>query len=244
MRKFFVLLTALTALAPLAQPASSQQRNWSVSLVFDGGALFPTRTMGNNAGELQQRPDEQVVAEVDDATTLGGSVEVTLARQQIRIRGLFHTTTGGGVTGRLAFCGDPDSPLVTGGVCTGVQAPATVRSFMSEVAFLRGSPNSRIRPNIMLGLGLRQYDIGALDCPFGANAQYATCALLDQLWDGSDGLTPVLRFGVGLDARLGPVELRTGLQNDFNRYPGGVGDATGSNQIDLSFSAGLAVLVF
>lgn len=244
MRKFFVLLATLLVFAPLARPVSGQERNWRVSLVLEGGGYFPTRTMGNNAGELQQRPDEQVVAEVDDATTIGGGVEVELVRQRIRVRGVFHTTNGGGVTGRLAFCGDPDSPLVTGGVCTSVTAPSTVRSFATEVAFLRGSPTARIRPAILLGLGLREYSIGTLECPFSANAEYATCPLLEELWAEAGGLTSVLRFGVGLDARLGPAEFRGALTNDFSRYPGGLGEATGNNQIDLALTAGVAVRVF
>lgn len=245
MRTVFAVLIALLALAPVAHPVAGQEeRSWTVSVFMDAGAILPVRTLAKNAGALQERPDEQVVAEFEDAFTIGGGVEVEFPASRIRVRGIYQTTFSGQVIGRLAFCGDPDNPLVVGGVCQAVNADARLHTAAVDVAFVRASQDAWLRPVIFLGFGLRKYEIGVAPCPFSEDAEYNTCELLDQIWSDEGGLAPTLRFGLGFDLRAGPLEFRTSFMDNVGRYPGGVASADGHSQNDVTLSAGLSVKVY
>lgn len=244
MRRIPTLSLLGLLLVAAARPATAQDRTWTVSLVADAGAILPIRTLGKNAGVLQERPDEQVISKMEEAMTFGGGVEVDLPARNLRFRAMYHTTRGGEVVGRLAFCGDPGSPLVTGGVCQDVRADATMHSLSLDMAFMRSGAGSLIRPVVFIGGGLRKYDFGNLQCPFPADWVYATCPLLYDLWVEEGGFTPVLRFGLGFDVNAGPLQFRTSFQDNVSRYPGGVGDADGHTQNDVTLTAGLSVKVF
>jgi hypothetical protein len=243
-RTIVFTLAALALATSLALPVHGQERSWTVSVFADAGGIIPIRTLGKNAGALQERPEEQVISEFENAMTVGGGVEVGFPASQIRIRASYHTTPSGSVIGRLAFCGDPDTPLVTGGVCQQVNADARLHTLGADLSFVRGSPDSWLRPVIFLGLALRKYEIGGFECPFSEDAEYNTCGLLDELWSEEGGFAPTLRFGVGFDADLGPLQLRTSVLDNVGRYPGGAGSADGHAQNDITISAGLAVRVF
>ena len=232
----------LAATLGTTAPASAQERSWSVSLLAETGVVIPIRTMGKNAGDLQQQSDEQVVGELEDAVTVGGGIEVEMPDRQLRFRALYNQTVGGSVLGRLGFCGDPDNPLITGQACEAVRADATLRSFTLDVGFVRRPPEARFRPVIYIGLGLRQYDIGELTCPFPPDYQYSTCDLLGELWAEPRAAPP--GDPDGIDVNAGPVEFRTTFLDNVGSYRGGNGTSDGNNQNDVTLQAGLAIKVF
>ena len=241
----FLSALALLVLAPLG--VSAQERTWSVSLVAEGGGLFPVRTLGKNSGLLPQLDDQQIIAEIDESAMWGAGVEVFFPGPMLRVRGMYHTTVNGASRGRIGVCGDPNDPLITGPVCEDWVTPATVESFSVDLSFVRASMERRFRPTIYLGGGVRQYTLSTVECPppTALDIRAAACPLLNELWVEDGGLAPFVRFGAGMDVAIaGPVELRTSGIATSGRYPGGAGSADGHLQIDLMFNAGLAVKVF
>lgn len=249
---YSVLVAALIAApaAPVTAQDTPQERSWTLSVFAEGGGLLPIRSLGRNVGIFPQLDQQQVVSDLENSAVLGGGVEILFREKGLRVRAVYNTTTGGSVVGRLGFCGDPGSPLVTGDICEPVQADAQVHSFAADVGFMRGREGAIIRPVIYLGAGVRKYSIGALDCPPIAGTdviqeiQARTCGLVQDIWGDTGGLTPTLRFGLGFDVNLGPVALRTTALDIVGRYPGGSDQADGHGQNDVILTAGLAVKVF
>lgn len=248
----FVLAAAL--LGALAVPASGQavpqERSWSLSLFVEGGGLLPIRTLGRNVGIFPQIDQQQGVSDLENTAAFGGGAELLLREKNIRFRAAYHTTSGGSVVGRLGFCGDPGNPLVTGDLCEQIESDAQVQSFSADVGFIRGREGALLRPVIYLGAGIRKYTIAEISCPptttpdVVEEIQARTCLLMEDIWSETGGLTPTLRFGLGLDVNLGPLALRTTAMDIVGRYPGGTNGADGHGQNDVFLTAGLAVKVF
>ena len=247
-----ILVAALLGVqaVPASGQAIPQERSWSLSLFVEGGGMIPIRTLGRNVGIFPQLDQQQGVSDLESSAAFGGGAELLLKEKDIRFRAAYHTTSGSGVVGRLGFCGDPGNPLVTGDLCEQIQSDAQVQSFSVDVGFIRGREGAVLRPVIYLGAGLRKYTIGELSCPpvttpdVVEEIQARTCLLMQDLWSDTGGLTPTLRFGLGLDVNLGPLAFRTTAMDVVGRYPGGTNGADGHGQNDVYLTAGLAVKVF
>ena len=200
----FIPILALAGtllLGALALPASGQERSWTASVFVEGGGVLPIRTLGRNVGIFPGLDEQQVVSDLENFGSFGGGVEIDLPATNLRFRAVYNTTTGGAVTGRIGFCGDPDNPLVTGDICEPAETDATIQSFAVDVGFVRGRPGAIFRPVILLGVGLRKYEFGDPDCPPLDPVETAgrTCLLMEDLWLEEGGLTPILRFGLGIE---------------------------------------------
>lgn len=246
MRRYLALALPVALLVAFSSPSSAQERSWSISVFTDAGGLIPIRSLGKNSGNLQELEDQQVLADMDNAVSWGAGVELLIPASSLRLQAKYNATQGGGVSGRIAFCGDPGNPLLTGELCEPITADATLHSFSVDVAFLRAALDRRFRPVVFLGLGLRKYEVGLPTCPPLEPLTYRgqACILLTDLWIDDGGITPTLRFGLGFDFDLGPVEFRASAVDVIGRYPGGTGTSDGHGQNDISLSAGIAVKVF
>jgi hypothetical protein len=239
---------ALVVLASLAvqTPAAAQERSWTVRALGEVGLFLPLRTLGKNASSVLRLGS--VIAELEAAPSFGVGAAIDFPEKGTTLRARFQTTPDGDVRGRLGVCGDPDDPLAGGPLCEPVNASYSTKSFSVDGAVLRGSADSRLRPVVALGLGLRRYDFdanaGQCTAP-GVHTGWAPiCERTVDIWRGDSGWSPMLQFGVGLRAVLGPVVATLDVQDLFGRYSGGVNRADGNTQNDLIFNLGLTLEVY
>jgi len=240
-----IVLVVLACLA-VQSPAAAQERSWTVRALGEVGFFLPLRTLGKNASsELSLGA---VIAELESAPSFGGGVAIEFPEKGTALRARFQTVLDGDVRGRLGVCGDPDDPLADGDLCNEVSATYSMTTLSIDGQVLRGSAASRLRPLVSLGVGLRKYSFepneGQCTAPGAVALWTPICNRTVDIWREDAGWSPMLRFGAGLQAVLGPALATLEVQDLFGRYSGGVSGADGNTQNDVIFNLGLTLKVF
>ena len=246
MRRIQSAVLAVIAVLSVSSTPVEAQNDMTVSLIGEVGYLFSVRSIGKNSGELQELDFLQVISDFNDVATASAGVGIGFPAKDLTVRAIFETTLGGSAVGRVAFCGDPDNPLVVGLLCRPTTVDMDISSFIVDLQFLRGRPGAAIRPFLEAGGGIRMFSIGEHPtCPDNTEDPSGwgqVCVMANELWTDA-GPSAVLTFGFGVQATLGPLFTSAEFQNQFSRFTGGTGNAGGNsmNDINLSLSARLNI---
>lgn len=246
MRRIQSAFLAVLAVLSLSVAPISAQNDMTVSVIGEFGYLISVRSIGKNTGELQEQDFLQVISDFNDSPTASVGLGFTFPAKDLTVRAIYETTIGGTATGRVAFCGDPDNPLVIGLLCRPTEIDMDMSSFIVDLQFLRGQPGARFRPFLQAGAGIRMFSLGNQpSCPNivqDPSGWGQVCEMANELWTDA-GAAALFAFGFGLQAKLGPLATSAEFQNQWSRYTGGVRNAGGNsmNDLNLSFSARLNV---
>lgn len=249
MRRTLLLAALALFLGPALSPAPAlaQGRSWTVAPTARVGVLFPLRTLGKTAGIFQNvvPNEQQILGELGEALQVGGGVEVAFPERSMRVELLYTTTVDGEANGQIAFCGSPNDPLSTSPVCTNIFTGYQLHTVSADVYTVRGHPSDLLNAVLSVGVGLRSYSFDEPDCTVYENVDVTrACIGLRDLWSDGGGLTPILRFGFGLQFDSGPFALRSSLIPVVGRYPGGADNTVGHGQLDLSVLVGASYRLF
>jgi len=238
---FFLFLLA-------AAPVHAQESSWGLRVFANGGMNFPLRNLGKNAVEIQQQAALQVVAQVEDSPSAGGGLEFLFPDRDLRIRAQLLTTLGATARGILGLCESGQLAVPGEGLCgLDIVTDAQVIDGTAELIFVAGEPSRLIRPLVWFGLGLRSFDFDSdgLACDqYGGQLDepYQICRKSQEILE-EPSVNPTLTFGLGLEADSDPLSAFVRLSMVTGSYSGGIGNADGARQMDLTLTGGLAFRV-
>jgi hypothetical protein len=153
----------------------------------------------------------------------------------------FQTTTGGTVSGGLGICGDQGNPLFEGELCLPISTDAQVRGVHAMLSLLRGSPGAWVRPEFHVGVGVRQYTFGELDCADPGDWQQV-CEFTTAIWQDAGRWGPYLTGGLGFQRQQGALRFFVDGLTFVGRFPGGADQIDAALQTDLQVSGGISIV--
>lgn len=237
-----LLVVGLIGVAVDSVAASDQSpgRSWSVAPFVGGGYQWPTGRLAKNAsdGGDPSLGLVETVSELLPSSAWAGGVEIGLPARDAFVRLGWMSTVDAEVTGQLGIC-----TLLEGALCAPVVASVVVREVFADLRSIRRNSEARIRPVVNVGVGLRRYSYTVPDCPASVGDARLVCLAITDLYaDARDHF--VLRFGLGVRVRRGPLFMELGGGGSTGRYRGGAGRAHGSWYQDFRAESSIGVILF
>ncbi|MGD2071645.1 MAG: hypothetical protein PVI57_23475 [Gemmatimonadota bacterium] len=233
--------TEVAAQAP-ASPEAPTARGWSVTVIGEGGLIYPTRDLGKGQVTQPNGNLAQMRSETKTAPTVAAGLELQSPWEALRIRILGRTTLGGGAQGQLGGC-----RVLTGEeageACVKVDTDGSLRTLTAGLIFIRArGDEERLRPYLTVDGGARffSYDHQSCGQDTAGDPDWINAICDGQQFIARDQTRIVIEVGVGLRTNIGRASGYVHVLDAFGQYES-IGQAEGETQNALIFSAGVAV---
>lgn len=233
--------TEVGAQAP-ASPETPTAPGWSVTVVGEGGLIYPTRDLGKGQVTQPNGNLAQMRSETQVAPTVAAGFEIQSPWEALRIRILGRTTLGGGARGQLGGCRVLTSEEA-GEACVEVDTDGSLRTLTAGLVFIRArGDDERLRPYLTVDGGARffSYDDQSCGQDTVGDPDWIDAICEGQQFIARDQTRVVVEVGVGIRTNIGGASGYLHVVDAFGQYES-VGQAEGETQNALIFSAGVAV---
>lgn len=230
---------ATLAFAPgLRQGASAQgapTSSWHLGLWAHTGYQHPSgRFATNRPTEVRELQLLEAIGRFGASRVIGGGVELAPPARDFNLRVGWETTTGAEATGSIAIC-----DVAEGTLCQEEIAPLDMRGLLLEGRSIRGGPEKRFAPVVLLGFAARWYAFSVPDCAGKSGDPKLVCDAITDIYRESKTHL-VLRMGLGMRAHLGGLWAELGSSAGTGRYSGGAGQTEGQwyQEVRINLSVG------
>ena len=173
-------------------------------------------------------------------------MKVLVPSHDLVVKGRVVTTLGAEAQALLGLCQGGKVVDPNEGLCkVNEVVDATIIDATVEVSFLREGPREGVHPVFSVGLGARSHDFNSdlSACNVYSGQEQEVCVRARQIFE-DPSITPLLTFGVGLDANRVPFTGFVHVRGLTSSYGGGGGQADGERAVDLSLSGGISFQIF